>query len=106
MICPECRDVFTPTRSTFLNCQRCTMQAPHAPPERTVVLDRELFRFESYQRWVDKGKSWFVNCDVRSSRTLYLDAKGRVVLTGAEFMRAKDDDAYPIVAYDIGAVNR
>lgn len=59
----------------------------------------ELFRFETMQRWVSKGKSWYANCGARPVDTIAIDAAGRVVRYGAQFMRADREDTYPIVVY-------
>lgn len=78
-----------------------TETVPAVGVERWVSLSRELFRFENERHWVSKAKSWFANCGVPKYKYICLDAKGRVCISGAEFMRATKDDAYPIITYEI-----
>lgn len=69
-----------------------------------VVLDRELFRFESKQHWIDKAQSWFqtaLHRDHISHDFLCLDQKGRVCAWGAHFDRAERDGAFPVIVYAI-----
>lgn len=67
----------------------------------SVNLGEVLFAFESQARWVNKAKSWYATCGVPTHRTLALDAKGRVCVSGREFMRATTEETYPIVVYEI-----
>jgi len=68
---------------------------------REVVILRELFKFSSYVQWTNKGRSWYANSGVRTYRTMALDAKGRVVLSGREFLRAEAEDSYPVTVYQV-----
>jgi hypothetical protein len=63
-----------------------------------IQLGEELFRFASYAQWVNKAQSWF-----RDLRTGYVcvDSKGRICQIGKQFMRARDDESFPIVVYSI-----
>lgn len=72
----------------------------------TITLGQELFRFETFQQWVNKAPSWYAtsglsNCracgDVRHS--VAVDAAGRICRNGKQFMRARDDDSFPVVIY-------
>lgn len=65
----------------------------------TVSLGEYMFEFSSFERWVNKAQSWFRNCGVRSDDTICLDSKGRVCLSGKQFMRARDDGSFPIKVY-------
>ena len=69
--------------------------------ETGLQVKREMFRFESEIRWVNKAQSWFKNCGVPRHRYICTDAKGRVCVSGREFMRATAEDTYPIVVYEI-----
>ena len=63
-----------------------------------VRLGDELFRFSSHSQWVNKAQSWF-----RGVRRGYvcIDRKGRICQAGKEFMRARDEDSFPIIVYSI-----
>ena len=68
----------------------------------TVRVGPELFRFESKQQWVNKGKGWYESArlsGIPSHDTIALDARARVVRSGREFMRAEQDGAYPVIVY-------
>lgn len=69
--------------------------------QRHVQVGPQVLEFTSFQQWVDKGKSWYANCGVRSHKLINLDAKGRVVVSGKEFMRARDDGSFPVTVYSI-----
>lgn len=66
-----------------------------------VKLGEVLFCFESEIRWANKAKSWYATCSVPPHRTIAIDAKGRICVSGREFMRATTDGAYPVVVYEI-----
>lgn len=69
--------------------------------EVTVKFKRELFSFSSQQEWVNKAKSWYANCGVRAPNYIAIDAAGRVCTKGAEFMRATQENTYPITVYEL-----
>lgn len=54
----------------------------------TVTLGRELFRFDSFQQWVNKAQSWFMRSGVPSSQVLCVDATGRICSMGKQIGRA------------------
>ena len=56
----------------------------------------ELFRFESFQQWVNKAASWFATCGYPSRHAICVDAKGRICQYGKHFMTARDEDAFPV----------
>lgn len=57
------------------------------------------FEFTSFEQWVNKATSWFKNARLRGDQSLCVDAAGRVCLTGREFIRARDEDTFPIKVY-------
>lgn len=67
----------------------------------SVKVKRELFRFNSQQEWVNKGKSWYANCGVRQGFYLTVDAAGHVVHMGKCFMEATAQGLYPITVYEL-----
>ena len=67
----------------------------------TIRIKRELFRFDSKQQWINKGKSWYANCGVRSGFYLGVDAAGHVVHMGQCFMAAEERGLYPITVYEL-----
>ena len=64
---------------------------------------KELFNFENYEDWVDTPTWKYRECGVpkedRPELTITLDAKGRLCRRGADFMRARDEDTFPITVY-------
>ena len=56
-------------------------------------------QFDSFVQWVNKASSWLTrhpSYDGKKFRALCFDAKGRRCQIGADFMRARDEDAFPI----------
>ena len=66
-----------------------------------IQIQRELFRFESKIRWVNKAQSWYSNCGVTTRDTLAVDNVGRICTIGAHFSRAEKEGAYPIIVYQV-----
>jgi hypothetical protein len=48
-------------------------------------------QFASFQQWVDKATSW-----IGGTNPLCADAQGRICRIGSDFMRARDEDAFPV----------
>ncbi len=64
-----------------------------------VTVDILEFEFTSFEKWVNKATSWFKNARLRGDQAICVDAAGRVCLTGREFIRARDEVAFPIKVY-------
>lgn len=64
-----------------------------------IQLGPELFRFETFKEWVDKGRSWYATCGVREHDWVTVDSAGRICRYGAQFMRTRDQGTFPIVVY-------
>ena len=67
----------------------------------TIRVKRELFRFDSKQQWINKGKSWYANCGVQRGFYITIDAAGHVVHMGQCFMAAEERGLYPITVYEL-----
>lgn len=52
-------------------------------------------QFETFQTWVNKASSWLRRRG-EFVRAVCFDAKGRHCGIGRDFMRARDDDAFPV----------
>ena len=53
-------------------------------------------QFTSFTEWVNKAKSW-----IGGTGAVCKDAKGRVLLNGGDFQRARDEGAFPVTyTYD------
>ena len=66
-----------------------------------VTLGEKLFAFKSKQDWVNRGpRIWRVH-QATDGRAIAIDAKGRICQSGAEFMRAEKDGAYPVTVYRV-----
>jgi protein gp37 len=62
----------------------------------------EYIEFATFQKWVDHAKSWLVGrlgVKVEGGPWTLVDTKGRICTNGAEMMRARDEDAFPVRAY-------
>ena len=68
--------------------------------ELNVKVGAEAFRFNKFSDWVNGAGSLFEIAELRGNEdSLCVDAKGRICLTGKEFMRARDDGSFPIIVY-------
>lgn len=47
-------------------------------------------QFTTFDTWVNKASSWI------DRNAVCVDAKGRRCLNGGDFMRARDEDAFPV----------
>lgn len=61
----------------------------------------EMFRFNSFDQWVNKAQGWFKSAGVGSSQYVCIDATGRICGMGKQFMSARDRGAFPVVVYHI-----
>jgi len=52
-------------------------------------------QFKSFQEWVNKASSWLTRRGPNVQAICY-DAKGRHCRNGGDFMRARDEDAFPV----------
>lgn len=50
-------------------------------------------QFDNFEQWVSKASSWLTR---REGRAICFDVHGRHCPTGSEFMRARDEIAFPI----------
>ena len=67
--------------------------------EINVKVSAEAFRFNKFSDWVNGAGSLFEIAELKDRDVLCVDAKGRVCLTGTEFIRARDDNSFPIIVY-------
>lgn len=65
----------------------------------TITVGEEVFEFSSFNDWVNYAPGRFQRHNVGASNTICIDAKGRVCLSGGEFMRARDEEAFPVRVY-------
>jgi len=72
----------------------------------TMMLGPELFRFDTFSEWVNKAPSWYATSGLRGCshcgnvrHAVAVDAAGRICRNGGQFMRARDDDSFPVVVY-------
>jgi hypothetical protein len=65
----------------------------------------KLGEFASFEQWVNKARSWLGGISgggvryKRPERVVCVDAKGRVCRNGADFARARDENAFPVGFY-------
>lgn len=74
---------------------------PSETLHRAVELGEPLFSFHSREHWENKGRELYATCGFTNHDIITLDAIGRVVVSGREFTRAKDEGTYPITVYPI-----
>ncbi len=67
----------------------------------SVAVKRELFRFNSKQEWINKGRQRYANCGVDRDYRIAIDVKGNVVQIGHCFDNAEKKGLYPIVVYEL-----
>jgi hypothetical protein len=62
-----------------------------------------MLEFSSFQQWVDHAASWFVRAkkEFCTNKYICLDNKGRVCMSGGEFMRADREGTFPVKVYSI-----
>lgn len=60
------------------------------PKPAFVLVPRIEREFHSFQQWVNKAPTWL------TKDAICVDAKGRVCRIGRDFMRARDEDAFPV----------
>lgn len=65
----------------------------------TVNLGAKLFQFGSFTDWVDHASWSWKRIGVKSADTICLDTKGRPCLIGRDFMKARDEEAFPVSVY-------
>ncbi len=66
-----------------------------------VQVGKELFSFENFDDWCDTAKRKFKKAKVSSHQVICVDASNRICVSGFEFMRARDEQAYPVRAYEV-----
>lgn len=64
-----------------------------------VVLGPALFRFTTFSGWVNQAQHAWKDCGVRSDHTVCIDARGRICSIGHDFMKARDEDAFPVTVH-------
>lgn len=63
----------------------------------TIEVGEALFAFHSFSEWVNKAQSWFAG----HRKYICIDEAGRILQTGKEFKRARDDNNFPVTVYSI-----
>lgn len=65
-----------------------------------ITLGQYLFKFDNFDEWCDKAKGMFKRAGILGCNYhLCIDTKGRICPTGKEFMRARDENAFPIKVF-------
>ncbi|GAB1535638.1 hypothetical protein ADMFC3_12690 [Geovibrio sp. ADMFC3] len=57
------------------------------------------FEFQSFDEWVNKAASWFQSTGIIDEHYICVDAGGRVCKKGKEFIRARDENTFPVRVY-------
>ena len=80
--------------------------------KREIILGKCLFKFTSFDDWCNTATRKFGNWGLlgrATHLTVCIDTKGRICTSGKQFMRARDEEAFPIEVYlidsDGGVVN-
>jgi len=68
--------------------------------EISIKVGNELFQFSTFDNWCDTAQKKFSVAGVRWQDTLCIDSMGRVCVKGEEFMRAQEQDTFPIRVFD------
>lgn len=64
-----------------------------------VVVGDALFNFTDFDNWCDTARVKFAQAGMTWKDVLCVDAFGRICLKGKEFMRARDEGAFPVTVY-------
>ena len=62
---------------------------------------KSFFEFSSFENWVANASSWYPQHGAKSSNSITVDSKGRICMIGKQFMKARDDGAFPVGVYRI-----
>jgi hypothetical protein len=68
---------------------------------RKATLGKFLFKFDDFDNWCDTAREKFSDSGHKGEDTVCMDEKGRVCKWGEHFMRARDDNSFPIRVYSI-----
>ena len=68
---------------------------------RLVQCGDHLFTFNNFNEWVNRPQALFHDHGVSSNEVICLDRKGRMLQKGQEFMRARDDESFPVMVYRV-----
>lgn len=70
-----------------------------------IKLDKELFRFSSFDNWVKTaGEKFDVALEKEGlirSDLIFIDSVGRICSYGVHFQRAEDEKTFPVICYKI-----
>lgn len=65
-------------------------------PTLQVTVGKKLFEFSTFDNWCDTAKWKFADAGLSGRYALCIDTKGRICTKGAEFMRARNEGAFPV----------
>ena len=65
-----------------------------------ITLGKELFQFSGFENWCNTAQRKFDHVNRRGEQVLCVDTFGRVCRTGREFIRARDEGAFPVRVFD------
>jgi hypothetical protein len=64
----------------------------------------ELFRWESFEAWVNRAALDFKRHGVKGEHCICLDQLGHICTRGKQFIEARDRNLFPIVCYLVDPV--
>lgn len=64
-----------------------------------ITVGEADFSFRSFTDWCNNAQHLFKEARLTSNSAICVDARGRICDSGKEFMRARDEDAFPVVVY-------
>jgi len=67
--------------------------------EITIEVGEVLFEFSSFENWVAKASSRYGQHGATKYNSITLDSVGRICCIGKQFMRARDEGAFPVYVY-------
>jgi len=65
------------------------------------VIDK-VFEFSTFEDWVNNAKKRFRKNNVYQNNTICVDGSGNLCVIGKNFMKARDDNAFPVKVYRVG----
>lgn len=69
-----------------------------------VVVGEELFSFRSFTQWDNKALSLYGQHNAGSGKAIAVDKSGRICRIGADFMRARDNEDFPVRVFRVDSL--
>lgn len=99
--CPGCAAVREAERRARSAAESASPQGSTSCSALPIAAGPLLFQFNSFDHWCDTAARQFRSHGVRGCDVVSVDAKGRVCAIGKHFMKARDEDAFPVRVFAV-----